>query len=288
MADVAELSVHWRDLSVRFKEVTALQPCSGDVEAGELTALMGPTGSGKTSLLNAIARRGPVGAGTVGYGAGGAIGWSSALKRHVAFIEQDDVVFPNLTVREAMVFSARLRLPGASLEEKLEKVEECLRLLRLGACADTRVGDVGGDGCVSGGERKRLMVGQEMLTTPKLLCCDEPTSGLDSSTACVVVEALRDLAKAKNVAVVASVHQPSSRLFLLFHKLILLDPGTGVAYRGPTASAGAAFADAPFDRPCPAAYSASDWRARRVESQFPFDSRVMIRTKLDDDLNSRD
>ena len=250
-----ELSVHFRNLSVRFKDVVALAPCSGDVPAGELTALMGPTGCGKTSLLNAIARRGPVSGGSVWYGAD--LAWSSALKRHVAFIEQDDLVFPGLTIRETLVFSARLRLADATLAEKLRQVEECIELLRLSHCADAMVGG-GMDRGVSGGERKRLMVGQEMLTNPRLLCCDEPTSGLDSTTACVVVEALRDLAKARNVAVVASIHQPSSRLFLLFHGLLLLEK-RGLAYRGPTASAGDAFAGAPFGLPCPPGFSAPDW-----------------------------
>ena len=255
VAAMEELSVHWRQLSVRFKDVVALAPCSGDVPSGELTALMGPTGCGKTSLLNAIARRGPVSSGEVWYGRD--LKWSSALKRHVAFIEQDDLVFPGLTVRETMVFSARLRMAEASLADKVAAVEECIALLRLSHCADSAVGDAAQRG-VSGGERKRLMVGQEMLTNPRLLCCDEPTSGLDSTTACVVVEALRDLAKARNVAVVASIHQPSSRLFLVFQNLLLLQK-SGVAYRGPTETAGDAFAESPFDLPCPPAFSAPDW-----------------------------
>ena len=252
---VETLGVHWHNLSVHFKDVQALAPCSGDVEAGQAVALMGPTGCGKTSLLNALARRGPVGGGQVWYGDD--LAWSSALKRHVAFVEQDDLVFEGLTVRETLAFSARLRLPAASLKEKLERVDETLKLLRLESCAETPVGGVGGK-TISGGERKRLMVGQEMLTRPRLLCCDEPTSGLDSATACVVVEALRDLARERRVAVVASIHQPSSRLFLLFDELLLLRKG-GLTYRGSTADAGDAFAGAPFHLPCPAAYSAPDW-----------------------------
>ena len=97
---VETLGVHWRNLSVHFKDVQALAPCSGDVEAGQAVALMGPTGCGKTSLLNALARRGPVGGGQVWYGDD--LAWSSALKRHVAFVEQDDLVFEGLTVRETL------------------------------------------------------------------------------------------------------------------------------------------------------------------------------------------
>ncbi|CAH0370197.1 unnamed protein product [Pelagomonas calceolata] len=139
---VETLGVHWRNLSVHFKDVQALAPCSGDVEAGQAVALMGPTGCGKTSLLNALARRGPVGGGQVWYGDD--LAWSSALKRHVAFVEQDDLVFEGLTVRETLAFSARLRLPAASLKEKLERVDETLKLLRLESCAETPVGGMGG------------------------------------------------------------------------------------------------------------------------------------------------
>jgi len=292
-----ELSVHWRDLSVRFRdrggsswrkraqrsaknawraalgeeveagdtlvkrapqrEVLALAPCSGDVEAGRAVALMGPTGCGKTSLLNAMARRGPVSSGQVWYGTD--LAWSSSLKRHVAFIEQDDLTFAGLTVRESLAFSARLRLAGMPLAQKLEQVEQSIELLHLQSCADTMVSSTDGKAkTISGGERKRLMVGQEMLTSPRLICCDEPTSGLDSSTACAVVDALRDLARRKRVAVIASIHQPSSRLFLMFDDLYLLRKG-GAVYRGPTADAGGAFAAAPFSLPTPDAYSAPDW-----------------------------
>jgi ABC-type cobalamin/Fe3+-siderophores transport system ATPase subunit len=83
---IADLSVHWRSLSVHFGAVQALASCSGDVQTGELVALMGPTGSGKSSLLNAISRRGPATTGVVWYGEN--LQWSKGLKRHVAFVEQ--------------------------------------------------------------------------------------------------------------------------------------------------------------------------------------------------------
>ena len=254
------LSVHWRELEVSFGSTRALAPCSGDIDAGELVALMGPSGAGKSTLLNAICKRGPVSKGDLWYSdpeSGRALRWSSALKKLVAYVEQDDHCLENLTVRETLVFAARLRLPKAPLAEKLDRVNETIRVLKLHLVADSTVGDALNKG-ISGGERKRLMIGQELLTNPKLIALDEPTSGLDSSIANVVVEVLRDLAVSKTVSVVASLHQPSSRIFLNCHKLIFLDRH-GIIYRGPTEPAGDVFSGKPFDLPCPGAFSAPDW-----------------------------
>lgn len=274
------LSVHWRDLSVSFAGKQALAPCSGDVEEGEVVALMGGSGAGKTTLLNAISRRGPATNGIVWYSDGtSALAWSKALKRLVAYVEQDDTISENLTVRETLLFAARLRLPKASFKEKSARVDQQIALLRLEKAANTKLGSSLARG-VSGGERKRCMIAQEMLTNPKLLCCDEPLSGLDSTIAVIVVRALSDLARERNVAVVASVHQPSSRIFLGFDKLILLDT-EGVVYRGPTTNAGEAFAGAPFDLACPDAFSAPDWLMDVVvNGEFS--------TSTDDDKNKVD
>lgn len=215
-------------------------------------------GAGKTTLLNAISKRGPMSSGKIWFSEGGSmLAWSRSLKRLVAYVEQDDMCSEKLTVRETLLFTARLRLPKASLAEKSELVDNMINLLGLRRAAHTKLGSVLNRG-VSGGERKRTMIGQEMLTNPKLLACDEPLSGLDATTALVVVNALDNLSKAQNVAVVASVHQPTSRIFLAFRQLILLDR-EGVVYRGPTVSAGDAFAAEPFDLPCPNAFSAADW-----------------------------
>ena len=128
MSGPDSLSVHFRKLSVTIKDKVCLRPVSGDVNAGELVALMGPTGCGKTTLLNAICCRGPVTAGDVWYGEG--LAWSKALRRYVAFVEQDDLVYPSLTVRQSLVFSARLRLPGP-LADKERRVDAILADLRL-------------------------------------------------------------------------------------------------------------------------------------------------------------
>ena len=133
--------------------------------------------------------------------------WCKALKRRVGVVEQDDVVHPQLTVRQTLRFVARLRLPRTmSVAAKMERVEETIQLLKLEKCADTKVG-TSEDRGVSGGERKRLCIACELVLRPQYLLCDEPTSGLDSSTALLVVQSLRRLTRTHGLTVVSTIHQ---------------------------------------------------------------------------------
>lgn len=121
-------------------------------------------------------------------------------------------------------FTAQLRLPREyTLAEKYERVEQVIQQLRLGKCADTKIGDDMDRG-VSGGERKRLCIASEFLTRPKIVLFDEPTSGLDSTMAKLVVENMRSIAR-EGVVVVSSIHQPSSEVFEMFDDVLLLDQG---------------------------------------------------------------
>uniref|UniRef100_A0A7S0Q580 ABC transporter domain-containing protein n=1 Tax=Coccolithus braarudii TaxID=221442 RepID=A0A7S0Q580_9EUKA len=218
---------------------------------------MGPSGCGKTTLLNALSRRGRVTAGEVRYGESGSL-WSKKLKRKVALVEQDDCLFPMLTVREQIRYSAALRLPSLSPKEREDRAQALIETLRLDKCAETAVGDssVVEKRGVSGGERKRLSIALQLLTLPALLFCDEPTSGLDSSITLSVVEALKDLTRITGVTVVCSIHQPSSQVFALFDKLILLNKGEAL-YQGPTLEAANRFAT--LGLPCPATFGHAEW-----------------------------
>lgn len=250
------LSCHFRNISTKFGKIQALAPVSGDVECGEVLAIMGPSGAGKSTLLNSICRRAPVTQGEMWYAdKDRKLSWSKSLKKLIAFVEQEDIALPNLSVRETLLFSARLRLPKASLEEKNRVVNETIELLKLGGVSDSKVGGGLVRG-ISGGEKKRLMIGVELLTKPLFLALDEPTSGLDSAVAATIVSSLHDLAVTRNVSVVASLHQPSSRIFLGCDKLILLD-SEGIVYRGSTEDANG-FLDSLY-LSCPPSFSVSDW-----------------------------
>lgn len=137
---------------------------------------------------------------------------------------QDDVLYPHLTVTETLLYTVLLRLPDSiSRKEKADIAEAVMAELGLTACRDSIIGNSERRG-VSGGERKRVSIGQELLINPSLLFLDEPTSGLDSTTAGKIVLTLLNLTKGGRT-VVMSIHQPSSRMFYMFHKVLLLSDG---------------------------------------------------------------
>ncbi|KAH7853669.1 hypothetical protein Vadar_005295 [Vaccinium darrowii] len=197
---------------------------SGSVNPGEVLALMGPSGSGKTTLLSLLGGRlrEPAPGGLVTYNDQL---YSKFLKSRIGFVTQDDVLFPHLTVKETLTYAALLRLPKTlAKEEKEKRAINVICELGLERCQDTMIGGSFVRG-VSGGERKRVCIGNEIIINPSLLFLDEPTSGLDSTTALRIVEILQDIAEAGKT-VITTIHQPSSRLFHKFDKLILLGKGS--------------------------------------------------------------
>ncbi|PKI37609.1 hypothetical protein CRG98_041902 [Punica granatum] len=204
------------------KEKLILKNVTGMVKPGEMLAMLGPSGSGKTTLLTALGGRlnGRVD-GSITYNGHP---FSNAMKRNTGFVTQDDVLYPHLTVTETLVFTALLRLPNTfTKEDKRMHAQAVIAQLGLTSCKDSIIGDSLVRG-VSGGERKRVSIGQEMLINPSLLFLDEPTSGLDSTTAQRIVSTLWELANGGRT-VVMTIHQPSSRLFYMFHKVLLLSEG---------------------------------------------------------------
>ncbi|KAJ1274764.1 hypothetical protein BS78_05G086400 [Paspalum vaginatum] len=224
------------------EERTILRGVTGDARPGELLAVLGPSGSGKSTLLSILGGRlagrheGAVLAGGRAPGRG--------AQRRTGFVAQDDVLHPHLTVRETLVFCAMLRLPRAAPgAAKAAAAEAVIAELGLAACADTVVGNAFVRG-VSGGERKRVSIGHELLVNPSLLILDEPTSGLDSTAAARLVATLAALAR-RGRTVVMSVHQPSSRVYRMFDNVLLLADGSCL-YFGPGRDAMDYFAAAGF------------------------------------------
>lgn len=226
-----------------------LDKVSGTVNPGEMLAIMGTSGAGKTSLLNLLAGRvtdGDISGKILLNGVGEA--QAEHLRSHQTYIMQDDLMMGTQTPREILRFSARLRLPKGTTHEQAEKrVNRILKELNLLDCADTRVGTVGGARGISGGERKRTAIGLELVTNPSLLFVDEPTTGLDSTTALRVTQTLEALARAGRT-VIATIHQPSSLIYACFDKVMLLSKGE-VIYFGPRKEVLAYFDS--VDRPVP-------------------------------------
>ncbi|XP_039141933.1 LOW QUALITY PROTEIN: ABC transporter G family member 26 [Dioscorea cayenensis subsp. rotundata] len=200
---------------------------TGSIGPGEILALMGPSGSGKTTLLKILAARldGDI-QGNITYND---TPYSPALKRRIGFVTQDDVLFPQLTVEETLVFAAFLRLPSfMTKQEKYSRADAIIKELGLQRCRHTRIGGDFVKG-ISGGERKRTSIGYEILVEPSLLLLDEPTSGLDSSSASKLLCVLQNLAKAGRT-IITTIHQPSSRMFYMFDKLLLISEGKPIFY----------------------------------------------------------
>lgn len=208
----------------KCEEKLILKGLTGVIKPGEMLAMLGPSGSGKTTLLTTLGGR---------HGGGGRLSGnityngkplSNAMKRDIGFVTQDDVLCSFLTVAETLTFTALLRLPNnLTKDQKKMQAEAVVDQLGLTKCKNSIIGGPFLRG-VSGGERKRVSIGQEMLINPSLLLLDEPTSGLDSTTAQKIVSNLWQLARGGRT-VVMTIHQPSSRVFYMFHKVLLLSEG---------------------------------------------------------------
>ncbi|GBG33363.1 ABC transporter G family member 25 [Hondaea fermentalgiana] len=206
-----------------------LDRVTGEIRPGTLTAILGRSGSGKTTLANLILGRSRKFCDRQ-YGRVYMNGRPRSLEvilDRVGFVPQDDVLYPELTVEETFRFSAESRLPRtASAAYKDQVLEELLDMLGLRHLRHTRIGSksIGG---LSGGEAKRVSIGIELITQPSILIMDEPTSGLDSAAAYTLIQMLRRVAD-RGVAVVAVLHQPTTRIYNLLNDTILLRAGRPV------------------------------------------------------------
>ncbi|KAJ3324474.1 hypothetical protein HDV06_006885 [Boothiomyces sp. JEL0866] len=234
--DIPGVKLSYTKLSYVIGDKTILSEVSGVVYPGQLLAIMGPSGAGKSTCLDMLAMKDKGGV------ALGSILVNDEVMDHKTFttisgfVDQEDVHLPNLTVREVLMFSASLRLPESmSHKQKVNRVEDIILQLGLSKVADSKVGDTLTRG-ISGGEKRRLSIGVELVTNPAILFLDEPTSGLDSYNALQVIQALSTLATAHKKTIIFSIHQPNSSIFAKFDQLLLLAKGK-IAYFGPASGA---------------------------------------------------
>ena len=141
----------------------------------------------------------------------------------IGFVDQEDNLMGTLTVYEAVLFSAFLRLPDKiPMQEKAARVMQVLADLRIQHVADSFIGIKGRRG-ISGGEKRRVVVACELVKVPSILFLDEPTSGLDSFNAALLVDCMRDLATRNKTNVVMTIHQPRSNVYTSFDKNLVLN-----------------------------------------------------------------
>lgn len=233
--------------AVRPHVRTLLDSVSGEAREGEIFAILGASGSGKSTLIDALANRIVSKSLQGSITLNGDILKSSLLKVLSAYVMQDDLLYPMLTVKETLMYAAEFRLPRSVPKEKKKKrVEELIKQLGLEAAKNTIIGDEGHRG-VSGGERRRVSIGMDIVHDPILLFLDEPTSGLDSTSAFMVVEVLKEIARRGSI-VMLSIHQPSYRILNLLDRLLLLSRGQTVFY-GPPSNLSMYFSE--FGKPIP-------------------------------------
>ncbi len=221
------------------------------LKAGAVTGLMGPSGAGKSTLLQILAGRydGDEVKGYLNVEMGDAEDAVEAAlkseivclkpnqyrlwaKNNVGYVSQECHLWPQLTVRETLYFSALLYLPSSiPMAQKRRRAEEVMKFVGLEEVADVKVGSSLSKG-ISGGQKKRLSLGVELINAPPVLVLDEPTSGLDSSAAMKIVDLLRNVAQTGRIVIV-SIHQPSQKLFEQFDQILFLNKGF-MLFDGPT------------------------------------------------------
>jgi len=224
------VTIAFKDLSFTVgkvgtdKEKTLLRKINGFAKPGTLTALMGASGAGKTTLMDVLAGRKTQGLieGTILVN--GEPKNDASFNRVAGYVEQMDAHIPNATVYESLMFSAKLRLPSSVPSAKRKEiVEKVMMLLELDDIRDRAVGEADELG-LSPGQLKRLTIGVELVTLPSVLFLDEPTTGLDSRTALSIIRVIRKVAQTGR-AVVCTIHQPSAEVFYQFDRLLLLQSG---------------------------------------------------------------
>lgn len=232
----------WDNVSVELgADKVLLSPNSGKLHPGEVVCIIGPSGAGKTTLLSAIFGDKDLAQGHVTL-AGEPLFRStrrSSRRQHIAadlgYVRQRDIFIEQLTVRETLLFTARLRMPEASSAEVEERVAEVAKDMGLEHTLGTTIGTTMRRG-ISGGELKRVNIAAELLCAPKVLLLDEPTSGLDSSYALVVIKKLRSYVQSHGVGCLCTLHQPSVQIVALLDRIVLMTTGGASVFSGsPTA-----------------------------------------------------
>ncbi|EIN10088.1 hypothetical protein PUNSTDRAFT_102090 [Punctularia strigosozonata HHB-11173 SS5] len=256
MTEHTAASLQFQDVSYTLPGRSIISDITGQVKPGQLLAIMGASGAGKSTFLDILARknkRGLVG-GSVKVN-GREVG-DAEYRKVVGFVDQEDTLMSTLTVYETVLYSALLRLPREmSFAAKEYRTLETLQELGILGIKDSRIGE-SGRRSISGGEKRRVSIACELVTSPSILFLDEPTSGLDAYNAFNVIESLVRLARDYKRTIVFTIHQPRSNIVSLFDQLVLLGQGR-LVYAGEMTKCHEYFAS--IGHPCPPGFNIADF-----------------------------
>jgi ABC-type multidrug transport system ATPase subunit len=228
------LSLEVPDRDDRARKKVLLDQVSFKALPGDMIALMGPSGAGKTTLLLALNGYLPPTSGQVRINGEDLYTIYDALRGSIGYVPQDDIVHPELTVFEAVKYSARFRLPPDYAEEEIDRrVDDTLRDLGLEGVANLQIGKPEKK-VLSGGQRKRVNIALELVTDPVILFLDEPTSGLAADDTTALVNLLSELARKTGKTIITTIHQPAKDEFEKFNICLVMGYGGTPTYFGPS------------------------------------------------------
>jgi len=208
----------------------ALDGISYDVQKGDLIGVMGPSGCGKSTLVKLLSGDVIPTFGQIHVDGKDFYANISQYLEYFAYVPQDDLLYPNLTVWENLWYRLRLRMPHFSVASLHQKIDNILHQVNLTHQRHTLVGEFAKKN-LSGGERKRLNIALELLFEPTVIICDEPTSGLSFTDAEHIVDILDALSEQGKIVII-TIHQPNSSIFRKFDKVLLMDMGGKMVYYG--------------------------------------------------------
>ncbi len=220
-----------RDLEHHFPNgKKGLHDLNFDIDSGTLVGIMGSSGAGKSTVLNILNGSIRPSSGSVMINGKNLFDSDGKLEGVVGNIPQDDLLVEELTVFQNLYYNTKLCFGSLDNDEIINKVDDVIHSLGLNEIRDLKVGNVLNK-MISGGQRKRLNIGLELVREPSILFVDEPTSGLSSRDAENVMDLLKQLALGGKLVFVV-IHQPSSEIFRMFDQLLMLDTGGFPVYLG--------------------------------------------------------
>lgn len=232
--EALDLALSVPDRENKSKNKVLLDHVTFKAHPGDLIALMGPSGAGKTTLLTVLNGYLRPTSGEVRVNGESLYAVYDALRGSIGYVPQDDIVHAELTVFEAIKYSAQFRLPSDFQEAEIDRrVEQVIKDLGLEQVKNLQIGKPERK-VLSGGQRKRVNIALELVTDPALMFLDEPTSGLAADDTVALIDLLANLAKKYGKTIIVTIHQPAREEYEKFNLAFIMGSGGVPLYYGPT------------------------------------------------------